>query len=255
MVAKMPAPMGSIGARRDGIPGSASRSRRSRWASCSASSATWAVGSSTWLTSLAPLDFGPRVRAVANRARARAVPPLTTVRFVTPGKAARAERTGDSTATVRARMAARSDADNGSPVASSPCSLVAPTGGAGGQHHLVAAAHGHLEAPPAEVEPENGPRAHPNPGPLTDEAQSGFLLSLEHPHRRPHHPFEPGHHVGAVTGVADGGGGQCHHHIGLYFIESPSETTGGRHRRGQAVGRDRAPGSNGEAEVQEGATA
>ncbi len=74
--------------------------------SCSASSATWRAGSSTWLTSPGPAEGRRRARAVASRASARTVPPLTTARSVTPPYRATARAMGSIVCAVLVRNAA-----------------------------------------------------------------------------------------------------------------------------------------------------
>ena len=85
MDCRMHAPRGNTGARRGGIPGSFRRWRRSSCASTSANSATCVTVSSTWFTPQPVVPAYLCVLAMASRAKARAVPPLTTVLVPTWG--------------------------------------------------------------------------------------------------------------------------------------------------------------------------
>jgi hypothetical protein len=122
-VSSTTAPTGTCAARRACMPGRASRVSRSAETRRSASSATWAAGSSTWLTGtrLTSSDGGGgRWSVRAKRASARTVPPLAITRVTGAGWSA----TSCATAAARSRVTAATrrlpSSPSTSPVPSSP---------------------------------------------------------------------------------------------------------------------------------------
>ena len=167
-------------------------------ASWSASSSTWCAGSSTWLTSPGPADGRRRARAVASRARARTVPPLTMVRSTTPG--CPANGAGDGSHRLRRPGSQRELIGHRQRVTGPE--LAPQTGGpdrrTGGHGEVVRVPDGRFEAPAAQVQAERRAGSRPHPGALADEAQPRLLFSAEDEHLGPDDPFEALHDLGAV---------------------------------------------------------
>ncbi len=111
-------------------------------------------------------------------------------------------------------------------------------GDAGDRMQMVGIANARLEAPAAEIEPEDRLVSHPHAGPLTEKTEACLLLARQQVDRAADHPFEPAEQLLAVGGVAQGGGGEGHHHVDLRFVGGGPESAHGPDRRGCPVSRD-----------------
>ena len=111
---------------------------------------------------------------------------------------------------------------------------------------MAGIANARLEAPAPEIEPEDRLASHPHAGPLTQKTEACLLLARQQVDRAADHPFEPAEQLLAVGGVAQGGGGQGHHHVDLRLVGGGPQPAHGPDRRGCPVSRDTAgPGDFG----------
>ena len=129
-----------------------------------------------------------------------------------------------------------------------------PQGDAGHSQDLVGIADTGFQAPAAQIEPENGIGSHPHAGPLAIEAQPGFLLAAQERDGAAHDCLQPAQQTGPVGRVAEGGGGQCHHHVDAGFVGGRPEATNHPGGNRRSVGRHTTGAGHLGAEMEEGAT-
>ena len=108
-----------------------------------------------------------------------------------------------------------------------------------------------LEASSAEIQPEYRGVPHPDPGPLTEEAQPGLLLARQQGDGAPEDPLHPGEKRRAVPGVTQCGGGERHDHVGTGVLGRAVEPLDGAHRQGRPVPGDPTGARHLGAQVQE----
>ena len=239
-MASTAAPTGSRGARRACIPGSAERGRQVQLGQL-VGQLDHLIGGQLDLVDLAraPPTAVRRARAVARRARARTVPPLTTVRSATPatGRTWRGDGrhglhgAGRTSATVLLRQGvpgrpARRVGGPGPPPRSSP-----------GRHRASSPTAASRLPPPRSM-----PRVGPGPVHTPARCPMKHRRASSSPSRTQdlgaHRPLEALDDLGAVGGVTHRRGGQGHHHLGPGSASPARKSLGGRHRGGDPVPRD-----------------
>ena len=179
---------------------------------------------------------------MANRARARTVPPLAMTLVPAPG--CPLEHGPDGLGPVQGDLGDRLPVVRGEQLAGSQLATEAgrPEGHTGHGDDLVDGADARLEAPSAQIEAEHRVATHPDAGPLAEEAEPGLLLAAQQGDLVAQHLLEPADQPGPVVGVAEGGCGQRHHHVHAGVVARGGEPSHGADRRGGPVGRH-APGS------------